>query len=141
MAQLVFTFDSDQPLGERLAPELREEIAYLAPSTLSDGGVTTPKIKDGAVTTQKIGNGAVTSPKIGSKEVKAVNLDDGAVGTAALGDGAVTDAKAGAGVVTAHDSDGAALTLDFVPISQEDWVLLDQPDPNTFYAVLVTGGE
>ncbi|SII65168.1 Uncharacterised protein [Mycobacteroides abscessus subsp. abscessus] len=133
VAQVVPYLDMSAPRGQRLAPEMREEIAEVAPSTLNDGAVKTAKLAEGAVTEPKLAAGAVTSPKIASKGVKAVNIDDAAVGTAQLAAGAVTAAKAGVGVVTAHDSAGNAIKLDAVPMTSTDYTALTTKEPNVLY--------
>lgn len=132
--QKIVGYDPSQPAGERLAPEVRAEIAEVAPSTLVNGAVTTAKLRDGAVAAAKLADGAVTSPKIGTGEVKTVNLGDGAVTTAKLGADAVTADKAGTGVVTSRNKDGDPITLTVVPIAAADYAAITK-DPNTLYAV------
>lgn len=136
MAKLVPYLDTSKPRGERLSPEMREEIAEVAPSTLNDGEVKTAKLADGAVTESKLAAGAVTSAKIATKNVKTVNLDDSAVGTPQLAAGAVTAAKAGIGVMAVFDSAGNPLAAKTVVITVSGYQQLNPPDPNTFYEVL-----
>lgn len=136
MTLLVPYLDTTKKPGEKLAPQMREEINEVAPSTLNDGVVSTQKLAENAVTTPKLGPGAVTSPKIASKGVKTANIDDGAVGTLQLAAGAVTAAKAGVGVMAVFDSAGNALSAKSVVITASGYAQLNPPDPNTFYEVL-----
>ena len=136
MANLVVLLQTDQPVGQRLAPEVREEINEVAPSTVNDGDVTTPKLRDGAVTEAKMAPGSVSRRTILPGAVGEANLDTGSVTTAKLDEQAVTPEKCAAGVVTAHNSDGSARPLDVVPIEAVDYAALTNPDPNTAYLVL-----
>ncbi|MHC9292072.1 phage upper tail fiber protein [Mycobacterium sp. LTG2003] len=137
MARVVFiAIDLDAEDGEKFAPEVRAEIAAVAPSLLVNGAVTTVKLRDLAVTLEKLADGAVTSPKIAAGGVKAVNIDTGAVTSDKIDAGAVTAPKAGVGVVTAHDSSGTAITVDIVPITAADYAALSSPNPNVLYAEL-----
>lgn len=136
MSDFVFTFDPDAPEGEKLAPEVRAEIAYLAPSTLNDNAVTTPKILDEAVTNPKLAPGAVRSENIEDGEVKTANLNTGAVTSIKIAAGAVTPDKAGQGVVTAEDADGAPVAAYLVPIAADDHAAIVTADPAAVYLVL-----
>lgn len=135
MAKFI-AYDDSAEVGERLAPEVRQEIAEVAPSQVLNGSITTAKLRDKAVTEEKLADGAVTSPKIATGGVKAVNLDAGAVTTDKLDAGSVTADKAGVGVVTARNSSGDPITLTGVPITAADYASLSPPDPNTLYVVL-----
>lgn len=136
MAEQFIAYDPEAPAGQRLPPEVREEIAEVAPSTLNDGEVTTNKLDDGAVTHPKLAANAVHSENIAAKQVKAPNIDDGAVGTPQLDDGAVTAAKAGLGVVTVYDDEGNPISLTAVPMSDANYAALVTKDPNTLYLTL-----
>lgn len=124
MSILVSGYDPSQPVGQRLSPEMRAEIAALAPSVVTNGSVTGPKLADGAVGSAKLGAGSVDTTKIATGGVAAINLKAGAVSTAALADESVTPDKAGIGVPTAQDTSGNPISLTFVPISKSDFQAL-----------------
>lgn len=132
----VFTFDPTAEAGEKLAPEVRAEIEVLAPSTLNDNAVTTPKIVDGAVTHAKLATDAVYSANIAAGEVDTINLAPDAVTADKIADGAVVPAATGVGVVTAQDSGGVATDLHLVPISVLDHAAIVTPDPTAVYLIL-----
>ena len=132
MADLFISYDPAQPAGQRLAPEVREEINEVAPSTLNDGSVITAKLADKAVATAKLGDAAVTSTKIASGAVAAANLGTGAVTTTKLEDDAVTAAKAGTGVVTAYDNNGNPIESKHVYMTVAQYAAITA-DPNTTY--------
>ena len=134
MADLLVAYDPAQPVGERLAPEVRAEIAELAPSTVDNGSITTAKLADDAVTTAKLAPGAVTSVEIATGGVSAVNLATDAVTTVKLADGAVTGDKVGTGVMKAYDSAGNAISLRGVPITAAAYGAIT-PDPGTVYLI------
>ncbi|MEU9805414.1 hypothetical protein [Mycobacterium sp. NPDC050853] len=133
MPDRFIALDMSKPVGQRFAPQVREEIVEVAPSTLNDNAVSTQKLADNAVTEPKLAPGAVSSTRIATKGVKTVNIDDAAVGTAQLASGAVTAAKAGIGVVTVHDSAGNAIKVDMVPMTSIAYAALTTKDPNTLY--------
>lgn len=135
MRILVPNLDMEKPPGERFAPQVREEIAEVAPSTVNDGEITTRKLDERAVTSPKIGLGAVESENIGTKQVKRDNLDDQAVGTDQLDDESVTAAKVGPGVMTVFDSSGNPIQAATLVVTSAEWAALT-PEPNTFYEVL-----
>jgi hypothetical protein len=127
-------FDTSAQPGEKLAPEVRAEIAKLVPPGLDDGEVTTSKLVNGAVTAPKIADGSVTSEKIGAGQVVTAHLADRSVGTAQLAAGAVTAAKAGPGVVTAHNPAGTtAIALDVAFMSDDAYAAISH-DSDTLYA-------
>lgn len=134
---LVPNLDMDKPPGQRFAPQVREEIAEVAPSTVNDGEITTNKLDDRAVTNPKIALGAVQSENIGAKQVKTANIDDQSVGTDQLDDEAVTPDKAGPGVMTVFDSSGNPIQAATIVVTDQEWSSLT-PAPNTFYEVLDT---
>lgn len=136
MPEFVFTFDPTAPVGEKLAPWLREEIAAVSPATLNPGDVDTDKLQDGAVTEAKIADGAVSSEKLASGAVKTTNIEAGAVSTNRIADNAVTAAKAGVGVVKSYDKDGVPLAMHVLPLSQTDHAAIASPDPSAIYLVL-----
>ncbi|MFA5707948.1 hypothetical protein [Mycolicibacterium sp.] len=133
--QLIPYLDLEKPAGERLPPQMREEIAEVAPSTLNDGQVTTPKLRDRAVESAKIGLGAVQAENIGGKQVKTGNLDDGAVGAEQIAPEAVQAEHAGTGVMTVYDAGGNPIEARTVVLTASEHAALTDPDPNTFYDV------
>ncbi|ACF34003.1 tail fiber protein [Mycobacterium phage Phaedrus] len=128
-------YDPAKPPGQRLAPEVRAEIAIVAPSGLNDGAVTTIKLDEGAVTEPKLGYGSVTSTKIAAGGVELVNMAQESVDTAQLVDDSVTDEKAGPGVMQCHDDAGNPVTFDFVPMTAESYAALTTKAPNTLYGL------
>lgn len=135
MPDYVFTFNPNAPQGERLSPEVREEIEFLAPSTLNDNAVSTVKIQDDAVTNAKIAPDAVHSEQILNGEVISSKLGPGSVTTPKIAAGAVTPTQAGQGIVTSTDTGGAPLTMSVIPISATDYAALVTPSPSVLYVV------
>jgi hypothetical protein len=138
MADLFISYDPSKPVGERLAPEVRQELSEVAPSTVNNNTITTAKLVDKNVTTEKINDGAVTSVKIASGAVETADIKDVAVTTGKLADKAVTPAKVNTGVVTAADPAGSFLPLRIVPITSTAYAALTSPDPNTLYIISTT---
>lgn len=132
MAKLVPYLDTEKPAGQQLSPEMRAEIAEVAPSGLTNGSVTTAKLAEKAVATAKLADGAVTSTKIATNGVEAVNLGPGAVTTTKLDDNSVTAAKAGLGVVTAFDKDGNPIDAPTVFMTQTEYAAIT-PVPGVTY--------
>ncbi len=134
MADLFIAYDPEADAGERLAPEVRTEIAVVAPSAVLNGSITTAKLADDAVTQDKIYPGAVGSVEIATGGVDAVNIAAGAVSSDKLAAGAVVPASCGTGVPTAVDnSDNPAETiLKFVTAAEYGALT---PDPNTVYLI------
>ncbi|WAB09212.1 hypothetical protein SEA_LITTLEMUNCHKIN_36 [Gordonia phage LittleMunchkin] len=135
MADLFVGYDPAQPAGQRFAPEVRAEIAEVAPDNIDNGSVTTAKLANDAVTGDKIAPGAVNTTEIATGGVGAANLATDAVTTVKLANDSVTAAKAGLGVPTAHDASGNDISVDFVPITAAAYGALTTPDPNTFYFI------
>ncbi|ORA38128.1 hypothetical protein [Mycobacterium aquaticum] len=132
MSTLVPFLDLSKPVGERLAPQMQQEIAEVAPSGLVNGAVTTAKLAEKAVTGPKLADGAATTEKIATNGVEAVNLAPGAVTTPKLDDDAVTAAKAGLGVVTAYDKDGNPVDAPMVFMTQTEYAAIT-PVPGVTY--------
>lgn len=134
MADQFIAFDPDADEGERLAPEVRTEVAYIAPSAVLNGSITTAKLADLTVTTAKIDADAVTTVKIVDSSVTNAKLASDAVSTTKIAANSVTPPKVGTGVVTATDSAGAtvATTIKYVTAAQYAGLT---PDPNTLYFI------
>jgi hypothetical protein len=128
-------YDPSKPAGERLAPEVRTEIAYVAPSGLTPQSVVTLNLKDENVTTAKLAPDAVDDTKLADNAVKREHLADAAVGTDEVEDGAITPAKTGTGVVTAVDSSDNPLQWTEKVLSSTEYNLIVTPDPNTTYFI------
>ena len=132
MADQFIAFDPAANAGERLAPEVRTEIAVVAPSTVLNGSITTAKLAELSVATGKIIDGSVTTAKIATNGVESVNIKALAVTTAKIADDAITPAKCGTGVPTAVDVTGNALETVFKYLTAAQYAALT-PDANTFY--------
>ena len=134
MADLFIAYDPEADAGERLAPEVRTEIAVVAPSAVLNGSITTAKLADDAVTQDKIYPGAVGSVEIATGGVNTVNIATGAVSSDKLAAGAVVPASCGTGVPTAVDSaDNPAETIIKFVTAAEYGALT--PNPNTLYMI------
>lgn len=135
VADLFIAFDPAANQGERLSPEVRTEIAAVAPSAVLNGSITTAKLADLSVTTGKVVDGAVTTAKIATNGVEAVNIKAAAVTSAKIAADAVTPDKCGTGVPTAVDSSGnpAETVIQFVTAVQ--YAAISTPDPNTLYFI------
>lgn len=132
MALLVPVYDNTRPVGDRLDPEVQEEVAILAPISVGNGGITTEKLADLAVTSDKLADGAVTEPKLADEAVGQRALAEGAVTQGKLAPGAVTPEAVGQGVVTGHDGNGNAIELDAVVLTAAQYSGLI-PNPNSLY--------
>lgn len=124
MTVTIPTLDTAKPPGEKLAPEMRDEIVVVAPSQLAPGDVTTTKIADDAVTAPKIAAGAVGSSEIATGAVASAELAAGAVVTAKIADEAVTGAKAGVGVLAVKDSAGNYIDMPVVFLTEAQFTSL-----------------
>ncbi|UJE15689.1 hypothetical protein SEA_LIGMA_34 [Gordonia phage Ligma] len=135
MADLIVGYDPAQPAGERFAPEVREEIAEVAPDNIDNGSVTTAKLADDSVTQAKIAPGAVGSTEVATGGVGSANLATDAVTTVKIADDAVTGDKVGNGVTQARDSAGNQITLTAVPLTAAQYGAIGSPDPNVVYLI------
>lgn len=135
MPELLVAFDTSKPIGQRFAPEVRQEIELLAPSNIPIGGVTTSKIANDAVTQEKIGDDAVGPDQLADQAVGAAALATNAVTTVKIANGAVTSAKVGVGVMKVKDSTGNDITLTGVPVTAAQYAAITSPDPNTLYLI------
>lgn len=135
MADLFISYDPAQPVGQRLAPEVRAEIATVAPSTVNNGSITAAKLAPNAVVTDKVADGAITSAKIADGTIVSSDLADSSVSTAKVANGAITPSKVGTGVVTSYDASGNPVRIVLVPITSAKYAALPNPDPNTLYLI------
>lgn len=135
MADQFIAYDPSANSGERLAPEVRAEIAVIAPSTVVNGAVTTAKLADDAVTAPKIAAGAVGTTEIGTGAITAVNLASAAVTADKLAAGAVTPAKLGTGVVSSVDSSSSAVSTTIMFLTASQYAAISSPNPNTLYFI------
>lgn len=137
MTDLFIALDQTQPPGEQLAPEMRAEVAVIAPSVVSVGSVTTAKLHDDAVTYDKLGPSAVHTDNLLDDAVTAAKLADNAVLAASIADGAVGLSEAGVGVVKATDKTGTARSLTMSgPFTAAEYGAIGTPDPNTVYVIV-----
>lgn len=134
MAENFVGFDDAAPDGEKLPPEVRREVAFIAPTTVSNGSIVEDKIGTAAVTAPKIADGAVGPTKLAPGAVGSGQLASSAVTTGKLAPGAVTHEKAGTGVMKTFDANGDPIAARMVPITAATYAGIT-PDPNTFYAV------
>lgn len=128
-------YDPTKDPGERLAPEIREEIAEVAPSTVTDGSITNDKLAEHTIESSKFAAKAVDEPALDDDSVSARTIVALAVGTSALAAGAVTPPKCGTGVVTAVDSAGADLETIEMYCTALEYAAIVSKDPNTTYNV------
>lgn len=135
MADQFIAFDPEADEGERLSPEVRTEIAFVAPSAVLNGSITTAKLADDAVNQDKIAPGAVGSVEIATGGVAAENMGAESVTTTALAADAVTPVKCGTGVVTAADASGNDLETREVYLTAVQYAAISSPDPNTTYYI------
>ena len=137
MADLFVAFDPDKNPGNRLAPEVADEIKVIADTT-ADTSIGNDRLVDGSVGTSKLADGSVTTPKLAQGAVTTATIASGAVNTDKLGPAAVTPAKVDAGVMTSHDVSGNNLRMDVVPLEAAEYAAIPKPDPNVLY--LITDG-
>lgn len=135
MAELLIGLDLSKPAGQQLAPQVRAEIAEVAPSVVVNGSITTAKLAPDAVTGPKLAPGAVDTVRIATNGVETVNVQNGAISTAKLADGAVTLEKAGPGVMAVVDVAGDALQVTAMKLTAAQYAAITTPDPNTWYFI------
>ncbi|MCV7424328.1 hypothetical protein H7K45_27655 [Mycobacterium yunnanensis] len=121
--------------GERFAPEVREEIAEVAPSTVTNGSISTAKLAEDAVTMSKIALAAVGSEQLDAGAVDTLALGAESVTTSKLAADAVTPPKCGTGVVTAVDNDGNAIEWTEWYGTAAQFAAIAVKDPNVVYNV------
>ncbi|WP_200845815.1 hypothetical protein [Mycolicibacterium vanbaalenii] len=137
MADVFFpSFDPAATAGAKFGPEVRAEIAEVAPSTLNNGAVTTAKLADQAVTNAKLAAGAVQTTNIAAGQVGPTNLADDAVGTSKIADNAVTPAKVDTGVPTTVAVDGTPIAMTFMYLTVSEHSAIETEDPSTTYFIV-----
>lgn len=127
--------DLDQDPGEQFAPEVVTEIRAVAPSAVTNGSITTPKLRDDAVTQDKIADDAVGSDQLAPNAVNTLALDANAVTENKIAGNAVTPPKCGTGVVTAVDATGAAIEWTEWYGTAAQYAAISPKDPNVVYNV------
>lgn len=132
MGELYVGFDANQPEGEQLPPEVREEIARLAPVNVTAGAITEEKLGTQSVSNRALADGAVGPTKMAAGAVGDGQLASSAVTTAKLALHAVTPDKVDTGVVTAFDANGDPIDLRAVPMTSTAHAGIT-PDPDTLY--------
>lgn len=135
MADQFIAYDPSALPGERLAPEVRTEIAYVAPSAVTNSSITTIKIADTAVTTPKIADAAVTLAKLATNSVGTVQIVNAAVTTVKIADNAVTPAKTTTGILLSVDSADAYVNRKTKDVTAAEYAAIVSPDPNTYYMI------
>lgn len=135
MADQFIAYDPSADAGERLAPEVRAEIAVLAPSTVLNGAVTTAKLADDAVTAAKIAAGSVGNPELAGGAVATANIASGAVTADKLAGSSVTPAKCSTGVVTSTDVSSNSVATTIMYLTAAQYAAIVSPNPNTLYFI------
>lgn len=127
MAELLIAYDPNKPEGQRLAAEVRAEVALLS----TDGVIPNRSVGD-----DQLDDRSVTDRSLGDRAVDTRSIRDGAVGTDQLATRGVTGAvlatnairgehiEPGGGVPTAHDGNGNPIDLNFLPITSADYAAL-----------------
>jgi hypothetical protein len=128
-------FDRNADPGSKFDADVVAEIEFVAPSTVTNGSITTAKIKDLAVSFAKLAFGAVHSTNIGTGEVKAVNIGASEVTTSKLDNDAVTGAKAGLGTVTSVDNTDSYIECKIKYVTAAQYALIGAPDANVEYHI------
>lgn len=128
-------FNPSAPPGQRLAPEIRTEIAILAPSAVTDLSLTEQKYKDGSVTRVKIAPDSIDDTLIADDAVKREHLAPNAVGTNEVENNSITPPKVGTGVLTIRDHAGAALSVIAEVLTTAEYSGIT-PTPNVLYIML-----
>ena len=137
MAQGVVGFDASKPAGQKFTqPEVRTEIAGLAPSSPPDGSIGSVKLAPDSVTKEKMAPASVGGAEIEPGGVGTPNIAAKAVTQDKIGDKAVGRLQAGPGVMTFRDTNGNPATVEGVVLSSTQWAQLGaNEDPNTVYFI------
>lgn len=132
---LVIGYNPEMEPGQRLPPEVRAEIALLAPATVTPNSIVEDKLANGAVSRDKIKEKAVDGTRMADGAVSTEQLALGAVDTDRLKQGAVTGEKAGIGIAKAFDPAGSPISFRVVPITSTGYQSLPTVDPSTLYLI------
>lgn len=135
MADKFIALDLSADPGERFAPEVRAEIAEVAPSVVVDGSITTDKLADNAVNRVKIADAAIGPDELDVSAVKTTHITNEAVTNGKLAASAVTPDKCDTGVVTCVDSSDNAVETIVKYVTAVEYSALATPDPNTLYFI------
>lgn len=137
MAQGVVGFDASKPKGSKFTqPEVRAEIAGLAPTSPPDGSIGSNKLAPDAVTKEKMAPSSVGGAEIEPSGVGTSNIAPKAVTQDKLGDKSVGRVQAGPGVMTVRDVNGNPVTMEALVISATAHALLGaNEDPNSLYLI------
>lgn len=123
------------PVGERLAPEIRTEIALLVPTILPANSVGGEQLQEGAVGSEHIGEGAVTEGAYGAGSIHETSIAYQAVTSELIAPGSIHIEHVEAGVATTVDTNEQAVELRFTPLTATEYAAIPSPDPNTIYLV------
>lgn len=134
MSDLLVAYDPSKPAGERLAPEVRDEIQVVAPSTVGPGSIGETQLADDGVTGDKIAPGAVDTVAIATGGVETDNLAAGAVSGDKVQDHTIGPEQVGAGVPTIIDFSLNPVTVKFMGLTAAQYAGIS-PDPNTWYFI------
>lgn len=126
-------YDPSKPPGERLAPELREEIAEVAPSTVTNGSITDEKLAEGSVIEGKYAIQSIPPEAFQDNSIPTSAYEPGSVDTDALADNAVTPVKCATGVPTCVDSTGSYIENTFWFGTATQYTAIVTKDPNFTY--------
>lgn len=137
MAQGVVGFDASKPKGSKFTqPEVRAEIAGLAPTSPPDGSIGANKLAPDAVTKEKMAPASVGGAEIEAGGVGTSNLGAKVVTGDKIADKGVGRPQAGPGVMTVRDTNGNAVTMEAVVISATLHAQLGvNEDPNSLYLI------
>lgn len=130
----VVAYNPSAPVGERLAPEVRTEIALLAPVTIPNGSVTNPRIADEAVEERNVRDDTIRESHVRDAAVSTRTIAPDAVTRDRIAPASVDHTRVDAGVPTVTDVDDQPIALKFIPLTAAQYAGIT-PDPNTAYLI------